>query len=730
MKQVIRKGLSDIIVDDVPAPALRPHHVLVQPAFSLISSGTETASIHKDGVMKAVAENPSHIRKVLDVMRVNGPTRTISEVAAKFSDYAVLGYAGAGWVIDRHPSVTDLSIGDRVSYGGEGTGHGEVILTGRNLVARVPEGVGLDHASFTTLGSIALNAVRIAQLSLGETVVVIGLGLVGQLIAQLARLQGGRVIAVDLAPARVELAAQLGATHALVGGESLAEDVRALTDGVGADCVIIAAAAKSAVPCEQGLRVCRDRGRLVVVGAVEMSFPWIEMYLKEIQLFMARAYGPGSYDAAYERGGQDYPLPYVRWTENRNMEAFLQLVASGSLRLDPLVTHRFALDDAPRAYATIMDASVRSLAVLLQYPSPAPSPVAAPDGMPAEDRRLLGRTVQVPGTSTTDRLQIALVGAGNIARWAHMPALKKSGRAQLRAVYSANGARGKSYSLRFGARYATSDFDALLADAELDAVLITSRNQDHARQALAALRAGKHVLVEKPMALTEAECRELCIAERESTGLLMVGFNRRFAPYYVEVHELLKRRQGPVVINCRVNSPGISGDYWMADPAIGGAIVGEACHFTDLFAYLVGAEPETVSAYSLPTDTPEPIGENNLVASLRFADGSVANLTYCTVGSRTSGGERLEVFAPGLGVVTEDFRRISVRGAMARSRSRMFADKGYNEQFAAFCQAARDGGPSPVSALDGARSTIMCLRMLESARTGMPQPVNWRAIVE
>ena len=731
MKQVLRKGLSDIIVDDVPAPALRPHHVLVQPAFSLISSGTETASIHKEGVVKTVAENPSHIRKVLDVMRVNGPSRTLSEVAAKFSDYAVLGYAGAGWVIDRHPSVTDLSIGDRVSYGGEGTGHGEVILTGRNLVARVPDGVSLDHASFTTLGSIALNAVRIAQLSLGETVVVIGLGLVGQLIAQLARLQGGRVIAVDLAPARVELASGLGATHAVVGGDSLAEDVHALTDGVGADCVIIAAAAKSAAPCEQGLRVCRDRGRLVVVGAVEMSFPWLEMYLKEIQLYMARAYGPGSYDRAYEQGGQDYPLPYVRWTENRNMEEFLRLVASGDLRLDPLVTHRFELDEAPKAYETIMDASVRSLAVLLRYPSPAPTAVTADGAVaPARDRRLLERTVQLPVTTSTDLLQVALVGAGNIARWAHMPALKSSKRAQLRAVYSANGARGKSYARRFGAGYATSEFDELLADAALDVVLITSRNQDHARQALAALRAGKHVLVEKPMALTEEECRALCAAERESKGLLMVGFNRRFAPYYVEMHDLLARRQGPVVINCRVNSPGISGDYWMADPAIGGAILGEACHFTDLFAYLIGAEPESVSAFSLPTDTAEPIGENNLAASLRFVDGSVANLTYCTVGSRTSGGERVEVYAPGLGIVTEDFRRLSVRGATVRSRSKLFAEKGYNQQFAAFCQAIRAGGPSPVTALDGARSTIMCLRMLESARTGMPQPMNWRAVVE
>jgi predicted dehydrogenase len=339
--------------------------------------------------------------------------------------------------------------------------------------------------------------------------------------------------------------------------------------------------------------------------------------------------------------------------------------------------------------------------------------------------------VALPGASAKELLQVALVGAGNIARWAHMPALKKSGRAQLRAVYSTNGARGKSYANRFGARYATSEFDALLADADLDAVLITSRNQDHARQALAALRAGKHVLVEKPMALTEAECRELCAAEREGGALLMVGFNRRFAPYYVQVRDLLKRRQGPVVINCRVNSPGISGDYWMADPAIGGAILGEACHFTDLFAFLVGAEPESVSAFSLPTDVEAPIGENNLAAAVRFADGSVANLTYCTVGSRTSGGERVEVFAAGVGAVTEDFRRLSIRGATARSSSKLFADKGYDEQFAAFCQAVRTGGPSPVSAMDGARSTIMCLRLLESARAGgAPQPVNWRSVVE
>lgn len=730
MKQVVRKGLRDIIVDDVPAPSLRPNHVLVQPAFSLISSGTETASIHKEGVLKTVADNPSHIQKVLDVMRVNGPVQTIAEVRAKFSDYAVLGYAGAGWVIGRHDSVKDLKIGDRVSYGGEGTGHGEVIMTGRNLVARVPDGVPLDVAAFTTLGSIALNAVRIAQISLGETVVVLGLGLVGQLVSQLARLQGGRVIATDLDPSRVELAREAGADSAIVGGASMQSDVMALTNGRGADCVIIAAAAKSAAPCQQGLGVCRDRGRIVVVGAVEMSFPWLEMYLKEIQLFMARAYGPGSYDPAYEQKGIDYPESYVRWTENRNMEEFLRLVDSGGVRLDALVSHRFRLDDAARAYETIMTPGVRSLGVLLEYPSEAPTPGPGEDATTVSGSPLLKRTVEIaPRGRSGQQLQVALVGAGNIARWAHMPALKRSGVARLRAVYSAGGARGKSYGLRYGASYATSSLDELLADPDLDAVIIASRNQDHAPQALAALQAGKHVFVEKPMALTEDECRELVEAEAASSATLMVGFNRRFAPDYVEMRRRLESRSGPVVINCRVNSPGISGGYWMADPAIGGAILGEACHFTDFFAFLLGSEPQTVSAYSLPTGRAEPIGENNIVASFAFADGSLANLTYCTVGSRTSGGERVEVFGSGIGLVTENFRRMEVLGAVAKRRSRMFADKGYDEQFAAFCQAVTGGATAPVTVQDGTRATVMCLRILESARTGEPCKIDWQRLV-
>jgi len=711
MKQVLRRGIGEMMVGEVPDPAPAPHHVLIHPLFSLISSGTETASIHQEGVLKEVADNPSHIRKVLNVMKVNGPVRTISEVTAKFSEYAVLGYSGAGVVIGKHASVRDMEIGERVAYGGEGTGHGEVITTGRNLVARVPAEVGFDQACFATLGSIALNAVRIANVSLGETVAVIGLGLVGQLIAQLARLQGGRVIAVDLKPDRVELAGKLGAQHAVLGGDSLRESVQAITNGVGADCVLIAAAAKSAAPCHQALEICRDRGRMIVVGAVEMSFPWNDMYLKEIQLYMSRAYGPGSYDPSYEKQGRDYPFSYVRWTENRNMEEVLRLIAGGHLRVHPLVTHTFSLDDAPSAYRTVMDPKSNSLAVLLKYDEQHAN--AAVTSFTPKTR--LDLAPAVPRGKS--ELRVALVGSGNLARWAHMPALKKISYARLHAVHSAVGARGRTYGERFGAAYCTTDFDQILNDRDIDVVLIASRNQHHASQSIASLRAGKDVFVEKPMAITEQECRDLYAAVQETGRQLTVGFNRRFAPDYISLKKALTNRSGPAVVNCRINSPGISGSYWMADPAIGGAILGEACHFVDLMYWLLESEPLQVAAFSLPTGKQEPIGENNMTATFRFADGSVGAMTYCTVGSKASGGERVEVFAQGIGADTEDFKQFTAKGSVGRTRKRWFAQKGYDDQLKSFFEAIRKGTPPAVTVVDGARATIGCLRMLDSAQS-------------
>ena len=714
MKQVIRKGLKHIIVEDVPDPVVIPHHVLVRPSYSLISSGTETASIHTDSLMKEVADNPSHLKKVWDVMKAAGPLSTIREVRAKFSEYAVLGYSGAGVVAEKHPTVTDLEVGDRVAYGGEGTGHGETILTGRNLVARVPAAVPFEHACFATLGSIAMNAVRIANVGMGETVAVIGQGLVGQLTSQLVRVQGGVVVAIDLKADRIALAKSLGAEHGMLGDGAVRESVNALTNGRGVDCVIVAAAAKSAGPCLQALQICRDRGRIVVVGAVEMSFPWGEMYMKEIQLFMSRAYGPGSYDPLYEKKGMDYPIAYVRWTENRNMEEFLRLLGTGRVQVQPLVTHSLALEQATEAYETILNPASGSLAVLLRYPAADEKPAAfAPT-----------RKVSIGPAADGKQLRVALVGAGNLARWEHLPNLQKIDGVVLHAVYSASGVRGKSYGVRFGAAYCCSEYDEILKDPSIDIVLIVSRNQDHAPQALAALRAGKHVFVEKPMALTDAECADLRRAVEETGKQLTVGFNRRYAPYYVEVKKQLSRRSSPAVVNMRVNSPSISGAYWMADPAIGGAILGEACHFVDLVYWMLESEPVSVSAYSLPTDKKDPIGENNLAACFRFADGSIANLTYCTVGSKTSGGERVEVFAQGVGAMTEDFKQLTIAGGMRRTSSKWFADKGYVEQMTAFIEGIRGGKAPEVTVLDGARATIGCLRMMESARTLAPCAIS------
>lgn len=715
MKQVIRKGLKEIIIDEVADPIVAPHHVLISPLYSLISSGTETADIHQEGVLKEVAENPSHLRKIWEVMKANGPVRTVSEVRAKFKEYAVLGYSGAGVVVDRHSTVTDLEIGDRVAYGGEGTGHGETILAGRNLVARVPEEVPFEHACFTTLGSIAMNAVRIASIGVGDVVAVIGLGLVGQLVAQLVRAQGGVVIAIDVRPDRVELARQLGADHALVGNASTPEEVQGLTSGRGADCVIVAAASKSTIPAQQAIQMSRDRGRVVIVGAVPLDLPRDQMYIKELQLLMSRAYGPGSYDPLYEKQGRDYPLAYVRWTENRNMEEFLRLVAVGRVRLQPLITHEFALEEAATAYETILNPSSNSLAVLLRYPA---TRALEPAKMFAPQRKI--ETPSRPADESKAILRVGLVGAGNLARWAHLPNLKKINGVRLHAVYSANGARGKSYALRFGAAYSCSDYEELLGDAKVDMMLIMSRHQHHASQALAALRAGKHVFLEKPMALTVEECRELNKAVEETGKQLTVGFNRRFAPFYVEQKKVLMRRTGPAVLSIRMNSPGLSGSFWAADPAIGGAILGEACHFIDLMYWLLESEPVSVSAYSLPTGKEELIGENNIAASFRFADGSIANLTYCTVGSKTSGGERVEVFAPGIGATTEDMKRLTINASLPRSKSSWWAEKGYAAQMESFIKGIREGVAPNVTVRDGARATIGGLLMLESARTLKP----------
>lgn len=720
MKQVFRKGLKHIVVAEAPEPMVTPNHVLVNPVYSLISSGTESASIH-EGIIKEVAENPSQLRKVWDGVKAMGPISTIAEVRAKFKEYATLGYAGAGVVSDLHPSVTEFTVGDRVAYGGEGTGHGQTILASRNLIVRVPDQVPFQHACFTTLGSIALNSIRISEVGVGDVVAVIGLGLVGQLVAQLARLQGARVIGIDLRSHRVELARKSGVDHGLDGSGSIPEAVSAITNGLGADCVIVAAASKSSAPCELALQICRDRGSIVIVGAVEMQFPWSEMYMKEIKVLMSRAYGPGSYDPEYEVRGHDYPIAYVRWTEKRNMEEFLRLVALGRIDIQSLISHEFGLEDAPQAYRTVMDPASSSLGVLLRYPEP-----ITVDGSSKPEPQ---RRVNLKGHSGKSDLKVALIGAGNLARWAHLPSLSKIPHASLYAVCSASGARGNTYARRFGASYFCSDYRRILDDPKVDVVMVLSRNQHHFSQAYDALVAGKHVFVEKPMALTEDECRELYKAVAITGNQLTVGFNRRFAPFYKDLKQSLQGRTGPVVINCRMNSPGISGSYWMADPSIGGAIIGEAVHFVDLMYWLVEAEPINVSAYCLPTGKTDPVGENNMVATFRFADGSIGSLNYSTIGSKRAQGEQVEVFAKGVTSTVQDFKRFKSVSNFKHTKSTLWAHKGYEEQLSSFFRSLATGESPAITVRDGARATLVCVEMLRSAQTLTPREINLDALL-
>lgn len=720
MKQVIRRGLKEIIVDDVPDPIAASHHVLVRPFYSLISSGTETADIHKESIFKEVAENPSHLRTVYNVMMKTSPLATIREVRAKFSDYALLGYSGAGIIVDKHPSVTDLAIGQRVAYGGEGTGHGETLAIGRNLAARIPDEVQFQDACFTTLGAIAMNAVRQADIQIGESVVVIGLGLVGQLTAQLVRCQGGVVIATDLQPSRIEQARKSGADFVVSGGDGSVDEVISLTDGRGADVVIVAAASKSPAPVQTAIRMCRDRGRLVIVGVMPLEMPQGEMYMKELKLFMARAYGPGSYDANYEKRGQDYPLPYVRWTENRNMEEFLRLIATRRIDVRPLVSHEFLLDDAPLAYDTIMDKGTDSLAVLLKYPvTESDDPIA--DFKPERKILIAGPT----NGRKQEKLQFAIIGAGNLVRWEHLPALKKISKAGVRAIYSARGAKGKGYGIRFGAAYATSDYNDILNDNEIDVVVVASRHRDHAGQTVAALEAGKHVFVEKPMATDAEECRQILRAVRESGKRVTVGFNRRFAPFYAEMKERLAKRSGTAVINIRMNASYMSGGFWGATAEEGGPIIGEAVHMIDLMRFFLGCDPFSISANSLPTNAAEPVGENNIVSSLKFEDGSIGNFTYCTVGSDASAGELVECFAPGIGLISEDFKRLTVQqGSNRKTRTRLWPAKGYEAQMQSFVKSLIDGTEPEITAIDGAKAFLGAQLMLESARDG-GQPKNF-----
>lgn len=706
MKAVLQSyGSGELEVAELPAPALQPGGVLVRNAVSLISAGTEKLMVDlaQKSLLGKARDRPDLVRRVFDKLRRDGLMATLETVRSRLDNPIPLGYSCAGTVIEVGEGVNDVKPGDRVACAGAGyANHAEVVFVPRNLVVPLPEGVPFEAACFTTVGAIALQGLRLAEIELGETVAVIGLGLVGLLAAQLAKASGARVVGMDTNPARCALARELGIDDAVAIAHALGERCRTLTSGHGADKVIVAASTKSSEPIALAGEVARTRGIVSVVGAVGMDVPRPPYYDKELTLRVSRSYGAGRYDPEYEEKGRDYPIGYVRWTENRNMEAFVAQLAAGTVRTEPLVSHRFAIAEADRAYNLLAGKSKEPyLGLLLTYPETGPTPDAG--------TRRLDLTPEVTQGSATSTgkttLRFGALGAGLFATGTLLPTLAKIDGVTLDGLVTATGIKARHAARKFGFAFATTDEAEVLGAEGIDAVMIATRHHLHARQALAALEAGQHVFVEKPLCLNEDELEMLVAAHRASQESpprshpprLMVGFNRRFAPLAVELRQHFAQVDEPLALHYRINAGQIPLDHWTQDPDQGGGrIVGEVCHFVDFAVFLTGARPVAVNARALPNGGT--YRDDNLVATLTLADGSLATITYLANGSNALAKERIEVSGGGASAVLDNFRRLELmRGSRRRViKGGLRQDKGHAAQLAAFVRSLRQGDPTPI----------------------------------
>lgn len=696
LTQTLKNGEMRVL--EVPFPALDPGCVLVRTHYSLISTGTEGKTVRdaRLGYLGKAKTRQKELRQVIDSVRTDGLRATYDLVMKKLEAPSALGYSCAGEVLAVGEGVDTFHVGDRVACGGSGAVHAEVVAVPKNLCVKVPEGVDLRHAAFTTVAAIALQGIRQAELNLGACGVVTGLGLVGLLTVQLLEAAGVRVIGIDLDPARVRLAREVGASLALERNmEGVEEAVHEYTHGMGADAVLITAGTSSLDPVELAGRLCRKKGRVVVVGSVPTGFSREAYYRKELDLRMSCSYGPGRYDPQYEEKGLDYPVGYVRWTENRNMQAIQDLLQARKLNLEPLITHTFDLEEAPLAYEVILGSGEAFAGVLLRY-----------DTEKSLERRVQVRGQEVPSSEVT----IGFVGAGSFAQNVLLPALKKE-QGHLVGVATARPNNARYVADTYEFQYCTGNAEEVIADDRIKVIFIVTRHDQHAPYVLKALQQGKNVFVEKPLCMTGEQLEEIREAYEAQSVHLMVGYNRRFAPH---VQEVLRRipQSLPRAINYRVNAGILPPDHWMHDREIGGGrIIGEVCHFVDLASYIAGAPVEQVSANVLRDSG----GRNDTVTvSLGFANGSTAAISYFSNGNRSLRKEYLEVFSGGHVAVIDDFRRLTVYGDKTHTDKLRRQDKGHHAEVKQFLEAVRRGGATPIPFEQIYNSTLATFAILES----------------
>lgn len=703
MKIVLQSlGTGETEIVDVPAPQCSPGRVLIRASRSLISAGTERMIVEfgQAGWIDKARQQPDKVRQVLDKVLADGVVQTVEAVRRKLDQPIQLGYCHVGEVVEVGAGVTGFYMADRVASNGN---HAEYVSVPANLCVKIPDNVTDDAAAFTVIGAIALQGIRLVAPTLGETVVVTGLGLVGLLAVQLLRAHGCRVLGIDYDETRIAIARRYGAETVNAGQVDVVAAARAFARGRGVDAVLLTAATESSEPVHQAAAMCRKRGRIVLVGVTGLELSRADFYEKELTFQVSCSYGPGRYDAAYEERGQDYPFGLVRWTEQRNFEAVVDMMSDGRLDVLPLITHRFSMAEARRAYA-VLSGSDPSLGILLEYPSAASSPVGV---------STLVRTVSFAvGPAIACKPGVSVIGAGNYSSAVLLPALKNAS-ARLRLIATAGGASGVLAARKFGFESATTDVDSVFGDQDTSAVVVATRHDSHAEYVLRALRARKHVFVEKPLCLNlteleyiESEYNKLLVAG--AAPILTVGFNRRFSPFIVRASELLSTMPTiPKAIVIFVNGGAVPVEHWTQDLLVGGGrIVGEACHFIDLLRFLVGVPIASHRRSAMRSESGD-----TATLSFEFTDGSIGTVHYFANGHRAVPKERVEIYCGGRVLRIDNFRSLSAWGWKGfKSFSSWRQDKGQSGLVSAFVDAiaGRSTPPIPVEEIfEVARLTIL-----------------------
>lgn len=724
MKQLLQNmKTGKTTIEEVPVPTPRIGQALVRVAASLVSAGTERMLVEfaEKSLVGKARSRPDLVRQVMDKMKREGVLPTVQAAFNRLDQPMALGYSSAGTIISLGDGMEGFKVGQRVACAGGGFAvHAEYNVVPRNLLTALPDSVDFESAAFTTLGAIALHGFRLAEPQIGETVAVIGMGLLGLLASQIAAASGCRVFGIDTNPERVALGSSLGLSACL--RDQAVDSAQAFTANRGFDVVLICADTSSNDPVELAAVIARDRARIVATGAVGLSFPRKIYYEKELSFVNSRSYGPGRYDPSYEENGRDYPIGYVRWTEGRNFQAVVDLMASGRLKVAPLISHRYPIEKAAEAYEVITGKSKEPfLGILLTY---------------GEKEELKSNKVEFPAVHRpSSAVKLGVLGAGLFANATLLPAIKKIPDIELVGIASAGGLHAQHSAKKFGFAYATSSDDEIINDTHINTVAILTRHDSHSELAVKALQAGKHVFVEKPLAIDEIGLDKVIAAltidhepQTETNGssstvhgLLTVGFNRRFAPLAIKLSTFLTNRTEPLHVHYRVNAGTIPLTHWTHDPAQGGGrVIGEGCHFVDFLAFLAGAAPVSVSAHALPDGGK--YREDNLSMTFTFPDGSIGVVDYLANGDKSFPKERIEVFCGGRVAVLDDFRALEMVHDGRRTVTKKAQDKGWYSEWVAFVHAIREGSQPPIPYEQLVGVTKATFAAMESLRGG--QNVN------